>query len=180
MSRGNPRGFTLVELLAALTICGLALAGATALLDQLGDGSARIARESLRASREGNGARLLARLLMDASASTDSTQRFRGDGNSLELSTLCDAPGGWREPCRVTLSIDRRGDSSVVLAGLPGNAAPAVLRRAGTASFRYFRPMAGTDTMWVMQWSSNASLPVAMSVVARDDTIILPVGPARD
>jgi prepilin-type N-terminal cleavage/methylation domain-containing protein len=180
MSRGNPRGFTLVELLAALSICGLALAGATALLDQLGDGSARIARESLRASREGNGGRLLERLLMDASISIDSTKHFRGDDNTLELSTLCDAPGGWREACRVTLLIDRRGDSSVVLAVVPGSTALPVMRRAGTASFRYFRPMAGTDTTWVTQWSSNASLPVAMSVVARDDSIILPVGPARD
>src|SRR5262249_42726062 len=133
----------------------------------------------LRASREGNGARLLERLLMDARTSTDSAKRFRGDENSLELSTLCDAPGGWREACRVTLSIDRRGDSSVVLAGVPGTPI-AVLRRPGPVTFRYFRPMAGTDTTWVTQWSSNASLAVAMSLVARDDTIILPVGPARD
>jgi prepilin-type N-terminal cleavage/methylation domain-containing protein len=180
MSLGNSRAFTLVELLAALAISGLALAGATALLDQLGDGSARIARESMRTSREGNGARLLERVLIDATANTDSTKRFRGDENSLELWTLCDAPGGWREECRVTLSIDRIVDSTVVLAGVPGNTSLSVLRRAGTASFRYFRPAIGSDTTWATQWSSNASLPVAIGLVTGGDTIILPVGPARD
>jgi prepilin-type N-terminal cleavage/methylation domain-containing protein len=179
MSRHSPTGFTLIEVLAAISILGLALSGAVALLDQLNDGSARIVREGLRAARESNGARLLSRVLIDARSSTDSTKRFAGDENGLELWTMCDVSGAWAEECRVTLSIDQRPDSSVVLIGLPG-ATVSSRRQAGRASLRYYRRSALNDTLWVRQWSSNVSLPAAIGLVVGADTIMLPVGPARD
>jgi hypothetical protein len=169
-----------VELLAALSITGVAIGGAVTLLAQLGDASDRIAKESSRVAREGNGARLLTRLLMDAHASTDSTKRFRGDENSVELWTLCDVPGGWSEECRATLAIDHRGDSSVVLATMPGGGALSVRRQKGIVAFRYYNPSAPDDTAWARQWSSNASLPVAVGLVTGTDTTVLPVGPIRD
>lgn len=173
-------GFTLVEMLAAIAILGLAIAGAVALLDQLTDGAARITREAARSAREGNGARLLTRLLMDTRSSADTSKRFRGDENTLELWTLCDVAGGWAQECRVTLGIDRRADSSVVVAGLPATALLAVRRQAGSARFRYYNPSAPDDTLWVREWSSNVTLPVAIGLVAGRDTIVLPVGASRD
>lgn len=177
MSRRS--GFTLIEILAAISILGLAISGAVALLDQLSDGAARIVKESNRVARESNGARLLTRLLLDAQPNADSSKHFRGDENSLELWTFCDVPGGWAEECRVTLSIDQRGDSSVLIAGLSGGAALSVRRQAGPAHFRYYNPSAPDDTAWARQWSSNAALPAAIGLVAGGDTIMLPVGPAR-
>jgi len=180
MPRHSTSGFTLLEVLAAISLLGLAISAAVALLDQLNDGSARIARESARSARDGNGARLLARLLMDARTSTDTTQRFRGDTNSVELWTLCDVPGGWAERCRVTLSIDQQAESSVVLIGLPESITVSGRRELGRATFRYYNPLTRSDTLWVPQWSSNASLPVAIGLFTGIDTIVLPVGPARD
>jgi prepilin-type N-terminal cleavage/methylation domain-containing protein len=178
MRLSSSRGFTLIEMLAAISIFGLAIGGAIALLDQLGDGASRIGAEGGRIAREGNGARLLTRLLMDARTSTDSTRRFRGDANSLELWTLCDVPGGWAEDCRATLSIDQRGDSSALIAGLPTGGAFSVRRQKGAASFRYYNPQ--SDTLWARQWSSNLVLPIAIGVVVGGDTIVLPVGAARE
>jgi len=172
------RGFTLIEVIAAISIFGLAIGGAIALLDQLGGGTSRIGAEGGRVAREGNGARLLTRVLMDARTSTDSTKRFRGDENNLELWTLCDVPGGWAEDCRATLSIDQRGDSSALIAGLPGAGMFSVRRQKGAASFRYYNPQ--NDTLWARQWSSNLVLPIAIGMVVGTDTIVLPVGPARD
>jgi prepilin-type N-terminal cleavage/methylation domain-containing protein len=180
MPRRSRPAFTLVELLAAISILGLAISGAVVLLDQLADATDRIARESKRVGRERNGARLLTRLLLDAHSSTDSTKRFRGDENGLELWTLCDVPGGWSEECRVVLAIDQRGDSSVLLADLPDAAGLSVRRQAGSARFRYYHPSMSADTLWVRQWSSNVSLPVAIGLVVPGDTVIFPVGPGRD
>jgi prepilin-type N-terminal cleavage/methylation domain-containing protein len=180
MSRRSARGFTLIEIIAAISILGLAISGAVALLDEINDGSRRIVREGGRVARESNGARLLRRLLVDAKASTDSTRRFRGDENTLELWTLCDVPGGWAEDCRVSLSIDQRGDSSVVVADVPGSGVFSARRQAGPVSFRYYHPSARTDTVWARQWSSNVSLPAAIGLVVGSDTIVLPVGPARE
>jgi prepilin-type N-terminal cleavage/methylation domain-containing protein len=180
MRRRSPSGFTLLEVLAAISILGLAISAAVALLDQLNDAAERIARESGRSAREANGARLLARLLMDARTSVDTAERFRGDSNSAELWTLCDVPGGWAERCRVTLSLDQRSDSSAVLIGLPGATPISGRRQPGRATFRYYYPSTRSDTLWAPVWSSNASLPVAIGVFIGADTIVLPVGPARD
>jgi len=180
MRSADRRGFTLLELTAALSVTGLVMLGGIALLDQLGDSATRITRDAARVARDGNGARLLRRLLVDASTSTDSTKRFRGDERSLELWTRCDAPAGWSEPCRVTLAIDERPDSSILMAELPGAPPLAVRRQAGPAEFRYYNPSTGTDTTWVRQWSSNAVRPVAIGLVVREDTVVLPVSVARD
>jgi hypothetical protein len=80
----------------------------------------------------------------------------------------------------VTLSIDQRGDSSLLIAGLPGSPSLTLRRQLGGVVFRYFHPSTTTDTLWARQWSSNVSLPVAIGLVARRDTIVLPVGPARE
>ncbi|MGH7615914.1 MAG: type II secretion system protein [Gemmatimonadaceae bacterium] len=178
MSRHS--GFTLIEVIAAISIIGFALAGAIALLDQLGDSSARIVREGLRTTREANGTRLLRRLLIDASATTDSARRFRGDENTVEFWTRCDVPGGWAEECRASLSIDRTPDSSIVLADVPGGGRVAVDRRSGSAVLRYYHPSVNADTLWANQWSSNVALPAAIALVMRGDTIVFPVGPSRE
>jgi len=180
MPRPSPAGFTLLEVLAAISLLGLAISAAVALLDQLNDGSARIARESARTARDANGARLLARLLMDARTSTDTTQRFRGDATGVELWTLCDVPGGWAERCRVSLSIDQRAESSAVLIRLPDSITVSGRREIGRATFRYYHPNTRSDTLWAPQWSSNVSLPVAIGLFIGSDTIVLPVGRARD
>ena len=179
MRAHDRKGFTLLELVAALSVIGVAMLGGMVLLDQLGDSAGRIARDGALAAREGNGARVLRRVLLDASSSPDSTKRFRGDEHSLELWSMCDVPGGWSESCHVVLAIDERGDSSVVLAELSGGQSLALRRQAGMGEFRYYSPSA-SDSVWVHHWSSNVTLPVAVGLLARDDTIVFPVGVGRE
>ena len=172
-------GFTLLELIAALSVTGLAMLGGLLLVDQLTDSGARIVRDGARVTRSGNGDRLLRRLLADASANTDSTKRFRGDTQSFEIWTQCDVSGGWSEPCRAELMIDERSDSSVVLAQL-GSTQYSVRRQAGQGQFRYYDASGARDSLWVGQWSSNVTLPRAIGLVLERDTIVLPVGGGRD
>lgn len=173
------RGFTLVEIIAALSIMGLAMIGGLMLIDQIGDSAGRVSHDARLAAREGNGQRLLHRLLLDAVSSTDSTKRFRGDEHSMELWTTCEVPAGWAEPCRAVLAIDQRQDTSVVLAELSTGESYALRRQLGAAEFRYFNP-SPTDTFWVRQWSSHVALPTAIGLLLGHDTIVFPVSVSRD
>lgn len=172
-------GFTLVELVAALAVAGFAMLGGVLLLDQIGDSAQRIARDGAEAPREGNGARLLVRLLADARANEDTTKRFSGDAHTLTFWSSCDVPGGWMEPCRVTLAIDLRGDSSTVRASLSTGEALALRTQPGAAEFRYFAPTKASDSAWFRDWSSNTTLPSAVGIVRLRDTMVVPVA-ARD
>jgi prepilin-type N-terminal cleavage/methylation domain-containing protein len=179
MLRGSRNGFTLVELILALSLTGFAMLGGVMLLDQLGDSTNRITREGARVARDGNGERLLGRLLLDATVSTDTTNKFLGNEHSVVFSTTCEVPGGWTEPCRATLAIDTRDDSSAVLAELSTGESHSLRRQPGAAELRYFDPSTGRDTVWVRQWSSNVTLPGAVALVLRGDTAIYPVSGAR-
>ena len=172
----RPRnGFTLMELMLALMLTGGALLSAMLLLDQLGDGAERIARDGAAMSRRANGARLMNRLLADARPSDDSTKRFTGDDHTLALWTLCDVPGGWREPCRAVLAIDDRGDSSAIVARLTIGGTFTVDERPGRRQLRYYDPTRSADSVWLGHWSSNVTLPLAVAVVGFGDTTVIPV-----
>jgi prepilin-type N-terminal cleavage/methylation domain-containing protein len=172
-------GVTLLELLIALSISGLAILGGVLLLDQLNDSAARIVAERVADAGAGNGDRLLRRLLADARSSTDSAQRFVGDEHNAAYLTRCDVPSGWSESCRARLMIDSVRDSSVVVAET-SNADHFVVRRiAGAATLRYL-DLTARDSAWVRRWAASISLPSAIAVVAGNDTTVFALGSVRD
>ena len=179
MTRRNRRGFTLVELLAALAVLGLALAGGALLLDQLTDASGRIAHDRLVIARDNNGARLLRQLLRDAHLDGDTASRFRGDPRSADFTTMCPSPLGWLERCRATIAVDQRTDSAAIIAELPGAAPLTLATHPGTAELRYFD--AGVaDSAWTRRWALSITMPTAIGVVLGSDTLVYPLGAARD
>src|SRR6476661_6538340 len=130
-------GFTLVELLAALSVSGLVMLGGVLLVGQVTDESARIVRTSILNARDANGFRLLRQLTRDARVTPDTLDRFRGDERSVELTTMCQHARGWLAPCRAKLDVDWRTDSSVVVAYLSTGEVLELLRRPGPAALRY-------------------------------------------
>jgi prepilin-type N-terminal cleavage/methylation domain-containing protein len=175
MPHSRRHGFTLIEVLSALMLTGFVLLGALLLVDQISNGADRIAKESRRVSSEGNGNRLLRRLLLEASLGQDSVDMFRGDANNITMRSLCPTPNGWPEVCHVTLAIDVRADSSIVTAELRPGLTFSLRRELGKAEFRYLGAPS-SDSSWFKVWSSNASLPWAIGVVADRDTVVLSVG----
>ena len=115
---GNRRGVTLIEVIIALAISGLAMLGCIMLLDQLNDSQSRITRERAADATAGNGDRLFRRLLIDAHTTTDTAERFRGDEYNASYLSFCDVPSGWPEACLVRLSLDSLRDSSVIVADI--------------------------------------------------------------
>lgn len=173
------RGVTLLELLVALAISGLAILGCVMLLDQINDSHERIEHERASDAAAGNGDRLLRRLLVDARTTTDSAERFRGDERNASYLTLCDTPSGWPEACRVTLTVDSLRDSSAIIAEINGDEHLEVRRIPGAATFRYL-DLSGRDSSWARQWATSIALPGAIAVVVGTDTTVLPLGSARD
>lgn len=173
-------GFTLLEVVAALLLCGLVTLGGVMLLDQLNDGDLRIVREAIVNASSGNGDRVLRRLLADAEpAVEDSLDRFRGEERYLALLTRCDVPAGWAERCRAALSIDSLRDSSVLFIETDRGDRLGLRRLGGLMSFRYLDPVV-RDSAWRRTWAASVTLPAAVALVSARDTIVLPVGSARD
>ncbi|MGH7622426.1 MAG: hypothetical protein ACREMU_08820, partial [Gemmatimonadaceae bacterium] len=79
----------MLELVIALALAGIVLAGGALLLDELGDANARVASESATESATNNGARALDELLADARPADDSSERFAGDSHTASYATLC-------------------------------------------------------------------------------------------
>jgi prepilin-type N-terminal cleavage/methylation domain-containing protein len=181
------RGVTLLELIIALAISGLAILGCVMLIDQLNDSHDRIVRDRAADAKAGNGDRLMHRLLADARTTPDTADRFRGDEHSASYLALCDTPSGWPESCRVSLSIDSLRDSSAIIAETKREdrleetiEERFELRRVfGAATFR-FLDLSARDSSWVGQWATSIALPGAIAIVAGTDTTILPLGSARD
>jgi hypothetical protein len=170
---------TLLELVAALAIAGFAILGAILLLDQVDDSTRRITHDAAGDNRDGNGERMLRRLLADAQTTLDTTSRFRGDERSAEFKTLCDTPSGWAEPCHVQLAIDSLGDSSAVMAQFDNGEQYTLRRHAGRVEFRYFDMSVG-DSVWRRRWGTSITLPGAIGVIVGFDTLVAPLGPARE
>jgi prepilin-type N-terminal cleavage/methylation domain-containing protein len=173
------RGFTLLELILALALVGAAMLGGVLLLDQLSDGASRIVAQSADTDRDANGARLLRRIVFEAHPSADTNRKFVGDERSSSLVSWCQVPGGWSEPCDVTLEIDDRGDSSAVTADLSLGGSFVLRRQAGRRAWRYLDP-SPRDTAWATHWSSGTTLPAAIALVSANDTVVLPVQVRRD
>jgi prepilin-type N-terminal cleavage/methylation domain-containing protein len=173
------RGVTLIELIVALAIAGLAILGCVLLLDQLNDSHARIVRQRTADASAGNGDRLLRRLLVDARTTTDTADRFRGDEHTASYLTLCDTPSGWPEACRVALAIDSLRDSSAIIAETNRDERFELRRISGAAQFRYL-DLSARDSSWVRQWATSIALPGAIGVVVGIDTTVLPLGSARE
>jgi hypothetical protein len=170
---------TLIEIVAAIAISGFVIATGAALLDQVNDAGVRIASDATATAREGNGRRLFRELLAHAESSVDTNDRFRGDSGSAAYLTRCPNVSGWTQPCHVQLAMDHHGDSTDVVAVFGDRREITLHAQAKRAEFRFLE-LARSDSMWASVWTTSAMLPDAIAIVAGTDTVIFPVGPARD
>ncbi|HEU4557050.1 MAG TPA: prepilin-type N-terminal cleavage/methylation domain-containing protein [Longimicrobium sp.] len=177
MTRPDPRraGFTLLEVVVALAVTGLVIAGAGAVLARLGDDAARLAAVAADDDREANADRLLRDLLARAEPPAQDGPRFVGDPRGVRFDTRCDVPSGWQERCEASLGVvEVNGVTTLGLTLSTGEV--VVLRRGfGRAVLRYLYDP-GNGGVWVSRWSSAFSLPWAVGVEVDGELAILPIG----
>ena len=105
-SRRHSRGFTLIEVVIALTLSGIVLLGARALLSELADGERRITESAAIVQADANGERLLRTLLGRVDMGSSEQLRFGGTPTGARFTSWCDVPSGWIERCDVELAIE--------------------------------------------------------------------------
>lgn len=176
MSDSRPyTGFTLVEVMVALVIGGMAVAGAGALLGALGDRAESIKLAASRADTGANGERLLQELAGNFDFGNDTLASLRGNADSLAFHTWCETAAGWLERCAARLSFDHREGVAALDLALH-RAAATVLTVRHDFDRGGFRYLDKTDHRlhWAESWSRHEP-PVAIGIVIDADTLLLPV-----
>lgn len=175
LERQPRRGVTVLELMIALVVTGLALVAARLLIETIDDSGKSLSAYARETDRAANGARVLRTLLRRTEVSPDSMRRFRGDPQSASFDTWCEQPAGWIARCRVGLAIGVGADSSTIAAFLPTGEVLQLLRVAGAASFAYVtRDTAGIRRL--ASWGHGITAPYAVVIESQRDTIVLVIG----
>jgi prepilin-type N-terminal cleavage/methylation domain-containing protein len=168
-------GFTLVEVMVALVIGSMAVAGAAALLGGLGDRAEAIDLAGSRADADANAERLLRALAENLDIGFDTMPPLAGSADSMAFRAWCQTPGGWLDRCAVRLLFDHRQGVAVFDLELRGADSSTLTLRHGFdhGRFRYLEEV-DHRLRWVESWSRRAP-PGALGIVIDADTLLLPL-----
>lgn len=167
-------GFTLLEVIVALSIGTFVIVAARMLLENLGVGTSRIVRSARQIDRDANGERLLRSLVGQIEVGVPE-ESFGGDEHSMEFTSWCRVSRGWLERCSVTLSVER-SDSAQFLVALFPDGARVVLRRANRRLRLRYLADASEGGTWFVKWGHGPACPRAIGVLADSDTVIVRIG----
>jgi len=168
-------GFTLIEVLVALIVGGIVIAGAHDSLDALAMSASAAESVAVNADRSANGDELLRSLIGTMDIATPGTKPFFGSERITAFSSWCEAPHGWLEPCSVVLAFDTASGKAAVIARVNDSTRVVMKRGFSSGSFRYLESAANGGT-WQRLWGRGVSTPLAIGVLIDRDTLIIPVG----
>jgi prepilin-type N-terminal cleavage/methylation domain-containing protein len=173
--RPRAPGFTLIEVMVAMVIGGMAVAGAAALLSALGDRAQAIVHAGAQVDADANAELMLRGVVANLDLSRDTTSSFAGDPNNATFRSWCDTPAGWLDHCSVRLLFGRQGDAAVLRMEVKGAYSSTIDLRSGfrRGRLRYLVEVDRRST-WVDTWS-QVGVPTAVAVIIDADTLLLPV-----
>lgn len=177
MRNAERRGFTLIEVLVALTIGATVVLGARALLEGVGDHASRSLAEAREADREAN-AEYAARSMVARLRLADPEPSLVGERREARFASWCDTPHEWLEPCLVRVAVESNGDSGQVVMALSVGERLVVRRGVGDWQLRYLASAAAGGE-WHSRWAALADAPLAVAVVSERDTMLLRIGELR-
>jgi prepilin-type N-terminal cleavage/methylation domain-containing protein len=171
---GRRRGFTLLEVVVALTLGSMVVLMAHRILIAVIDGAAELTAVRGALDREANARRLLANVFGSLDVTGDSVA-FRGEPSRVAFTSWHRDERGFRTRSRVTLTAQ---DSALVLLGI-GPGTLALLPDMVAVEFDYLLDY-GARERWVREWISPASAPAAvrLRMTRRNstDTLLLIIG----
>jgi prepilin-type N-terminal cleavage/methylation domain-containing protein len=153
------RGFTLIEVIVALTIGALVVLLAERLFATVGDGGRALVAARTALDREANARRWLAAAFLSLDVGLEGARSFEGHPGGVTFSSWLETEGGWFAPRRVTLAVD----SVRVAARLTPGATVPLEDSVTDLAFDYLLEP-GADAHWVREWISRVSAPLAVRV----------------
>jgi prepilin-type N-terminal cleavage/methylation domain-containing protein len=180
VKRPERRGFTLVEVLVALTVGAVIVLGARLMLEAVGDGTQRVTRQAQRTDRDANAERVLRAVVAALEVSEAEGRTFGGDEREARFTSWCDTPGGWKELCTVTLAIRvddaRNGAGAGALVLTLSGGAPLSIRAGFTYGELRYLADARDAGEWFTSWDAGISMPIAIGAIVDRDTLIFKIG----
>jgi len=143
-------GFTLVEVIVAMTIAAVVIVAAHQLFTGVADGAKAVAsaRESL--DHNSNARRWLKAAFLSLEPP------FDGRANRMSFTSWQETPGGWFAPKSVVLALEK--DRLIASA-----ADQSIELRTGAINVAFdYLLEPGADTKWVREWVSPVSAPLAI------------------
>jgi len=171
------RGFTLIELVVALTVAALVVGVAHSLIVALGDGAAGLTEAAVNADSESNRERFLKGVVKRLNAgSLEAT--FDGTPDRARFKSWCNTPNGWLESCEVelTMAMVRSRSRFEVKVELQGQSQEFLLASDFEAGVLRYLSDARLGGRWMTVWGESVTAPLAIGVVIDGDTTVLRVG----
>lgn len=166
-------GFTLLELIVALTLAALVVMLAHRLTTAVLDGAHRLDETRTSLDRSSNARRTLTELLGSLDVASEAGG-FAGRPDRVEFGSWVRTPQGWLEPKRLALGLSH---DTLVIQGGRRIALRAPVQRV---AFDYLLEP-GSNSVWVREWVSPVSAPVAVRIRllsgSHVDTLLFLVGP---
>ena len=170
----GPAGFTLIEVLVALTLSALVVLLAHRVFTGVVDGSARLQDARTTLDHDANAHRALAEMFGSLDIGTEGAGGFAGRPARVEFTAWQRVPAGWLERRRVVITVE--GDVLVARS----DRTLALQDSVSRVDFDYLLEP-GANAAWVREWISPVSAPVAVRVrIVRGtatDTLLFIVGP---
>jgi hypothetical protein len=165
-------GFTIVELIAALTLATTLLVTAHLGLSTMARWRTVVSQQAGALATEGEGMNLLAEHLLMAEAAESRGARFLGDPDGATFRSHCRTAFGWLEPCEVMLQVYREiGRSRLQFREEQGHWKELVAVD-GPLELRYLARVDSTR-QWRPLWAASGARPLAVAIVLARDTVVL-------
>ena len=170
--------FTLIEVMVALVVGTIVIAGVRSVLVTLLDQAERIESFAELHDAEANGERLLRALVREMDLGSTGEATFTGNEREVRFTTWCRVADGWKERCAIQLVALRPesvGGRAGVVALLPKGEVAMLLQTGSPPEFAYLLDP-GAGGSWVRRWGSGIAPPTALGIVTAQDTLILRIG----
>lgn len=176
MLRDRP-GFTLVEVLVALVIGAMVLAGARGLMEGLADHAAATVRVARVGDSIANSERTVRQVVGNIALAPRLEPSFIGTPTQAGFASWCPSVFGGLEACSAHLLVVRSDTAAEVVLALSTGMRLSI-GHGTTVRLRYLAD-AGAGGRWHARWDDVLTPPLAIGVLAGTDTMLFRIGERR-